>query len=207
MLSLAVLLLPVAWAAAPAGLLPVIDASVRVPLSDAPDAPACREFAEGLVLCFSVPETPVRLALWRDLSTWKTPLPDVEAAALVNVAAGVRADRPAWTTVEGDTRRYLLSAEGDGLDQAAVFAPPVLQERLGSRSIAIGLPAAGVLVAFALGDPELEKILSVGVRRGWEGLEQPLSPTIYTWTGKTWVPWGEAKPSSTEVPCTTPSKP
>lgn len=181
-----------ARAAVPAGVLPLFAATSQVP----PElSAACRPFAEGLSLCFSVSEKGTRRSVNPlDLQTWKVSLAEVEAGALQAARGGLGPDRPGWVTVEGDTRRYLLSAEGDGLDHAGLLDPSVLVERLAPSRIAVGVPAQGVLIAFGLGDPEMEKIVTVGIRRVWETQPDPVTPVVFTWTGSQWVPWAEASP-------------
>jgi hypothetical protein len=162
---------------------------------------AARGFAEDLSLFFTVPDGDGRrLVTLHDLGAWEVELSVLEAAALANVAAGINAQRPQVVQVEGDPRSYLLSAEGDGLDQAALFAPEALSARFAGGAVAVGLPARGVLIAFPLGDRELETMVSVGIRRLWESVEEPVSPKAYRWDGEGWVVWGEAKPSAQGKP-------
>ncbi len=202
----ALLLLSASSAQVPEGVLPLVErASIQVAWSEAARAMgaeglaavvACRPFAEDLVLCFTAPEGDgQRMVTQSDLEAWQTDLAGLEGSAASAVLAGLTAERPQQVPVEGDARTYLLSAEGDGLDQAALFAPERLAERCGEQGCAVGIPARGVLVAFPLGDRELETIVAVGIRRLWESLEDPITPVAYRWNGEAWSVWGEAKPS------------
>ena len=195
------------WAEAPASLLPVVDdLALRLAGRDKAQLEgksggeaelACRDWAEGLALCFTVAEGDLRrMVSSADLQRWGVGLSQVEAAASAAVAAGMSQERPQQVPVGGDTRTYLLSAEGDGLDQAALFQPQLLAERLGGGRVAVGIPAKGVLIAFSLGDQELETIVAVGIRRAFETLSDPITPAVYTWNGIKWVVWGEAKPQA-----------
>ena len=206
---LALALVSLCLAEVPEGLLPVVDrASIQVVWSEQARAAgaedeaavlACQPFAEDLVTCFTVPQAAGRRMVTRqDLSAWQVQLPAVEERALAGVRGGLTAERPQSVQVEGDVRTYLLSAEGDGLDQAALFDPAALQERFAGGAFAVGIPARGVLIALPLGDRELETIVAVGVRRLWEAVEDPITPALYSWNGDAWVVWGQATPGGAE---------
>ncbi len=159
---------------------------------------ACRSFAEALSLCFTMRDGERRRLVTRaDLAGWQVDLSELEQVAVERAQASLGPERPQWVQVEGDSRRYLLSAEGDGMDQAAAFQPRQLVERFDGAQVALGLPARGVLIAFPLGDSELEHIVAVGIRRLWETLEDPITPLVYAWNGSGWVTWGQAKPGTT----------
>ena len=208
---LALLLVSLAAAGPPEGLLPLVDRpGLQVDFAQAAwargggaedAALACRPFAESLILCFTVREgTGRRLVTLRDLAAWEADLSAVERAATAGAAAGLGPARPEPVAIEGDSRSYLLSAVGDGLDQAGLLHPDALAARFGGKPFAVGIPAQGVLLAVALGDPELEQMVAVGVRRLWESAEQPITATLYTWDGAAWLAWGEARPTPTRVP-------
>ncbi len=204
---LPLLLVSLCAAEVPSGVLPIVEQpGVQISWSEQAResgaeglaaALACRSFAEGLALCFSAPAAEGegrRMVTLADLEAWQVELPAVEAAAIAAVAAGMSDERPGVVQVEGDSRTYLLSAEGDGLDIAGLFDPAALKARLGGAELAVGIPAHGVLIAFPLGDRELETIVAVGIRRLWESVEDPITPKVYTWNGESWVVWGEASP-------------
>jgi hypothetical protein len=210
---LPLLLASLSLAAPPEGLLPLVDRpGLQISWSEQARAAgaegeaavlACRMFAEELALCFTAPQADGqgrRMVTLHDLSVWEVDLATVEAAALAGVAAGLSEDRPQGVQVEGDPRSYLLSAEGDGLDQAGLFDPVALQARMDGQAFAVGIPARGVLIAFPRGDRELETIVTVGVRRLWETVDEPITPKVYTWDGERWVIWGEATPGPRAEP-------
>lgn len=215
MTVLALLLVATAIAELPAGILPLVDRpGVQVSWSEQAHAAgasgeaavlACGGFAEDLALCFTVPEgAQRRMVTQADLATWQVDLAALEGAARANVVTGLGAERPQVVQIEGDPRSYLLSAEGDGLDQAGLFDPIALGARFDGARFAVGIPARGVLIAFPLGDRELETMVAVGVRRLWETVEEPITPVVYTWSGGAWVVWGEAKPGGQVVPASDP---
>ncbi len=212
---LSLLLVSLCSAAPPEGLLPVVDRpGLQVSWSEQARAAgaegeagvlACRSFAEGLALCFTVPDGEGRrMVTLHDLSAWQVDLAAVEAAALVGVVAGLDESRPQRVQIEGDSRGYLLSAEGDGLDHAGLFDPGALAARFDGAPHGVGVPARGVLIAFALGDSELETMVAVGIRRLWETVDDPITPAVYTWSGDRWVIWGEAKPGGAVQPASDP---
>ncbi len=208
---LALLMVSTCLAAVPEGVLPALEQpGIQISWSEharsegiegLAAALACRSFAEGLALCFTTgPDDARRMVTLADLDAWQADLAVVETSALAGVAAGLSPERPQVVQVEGDSRSYLLSAEGDGLDQAALFEPAALQARFDGQPFAVGVPARGVLIAFPLGDRELETIVAVGIRRLWESVEDPITPAAYTWNGASWVVWGQAKPEAAQPP-------
>lgn len=212
---LALLLVSFCLAAPPQGVLPLVDKlGLQISWSERARAGgaegeaavlACRTFAEELALCFTVPDgASRRMVTLHDLGSWQVDLAALEAVALEAAVAGVTPTRPQPVQVEGDTREYLLSAEGDGLDQAGLFDPVALQARFGGGDFAVGIPARGVLIAFPRGDRELETIVAVGIRRLWETVDEPITPKIYTWSGEAWVVWGQATPGGGEAPAPSP---
>lgn len=166
-------------------------------------AVACLPFAGPLLTCFTVVDggPPVRRYVTAaDLGLWRASEECLRETVLRREAATVTEQRPRWVPVEGDARRYLLSAEGDGLDHVAAFFPERIQARLGGGAFALGVPSRDVLIAFPLGDADLERIVAVGVRRAWETLEHPVSPVVLAWKDGTWKEWGEARPAAPTVP-------
>jgi hypothetical protein len=206
---LALLLSSICAAAPPEGVLPLVDRpGIQISWSERARAEgaegeaavlACRMFAEDLALCFTVPDGEARrMVTLADLVAWEVELAALEAGALQAVSAGLSDERPQPVRIEGDSRSYLLSAEGDGLDQAGLFHPGALQARFEGQPFAVGIPARGVLIAFPLGDRELETIVAVGIRRLWESVEEPISPAVYSWDGQGWMVWGQATPGRDE---------
>lgn len=196
-----------ALAGPPARILPLVDRpGIAVAWSQAAlargregdaAAPACRPFAEDLVLCLTVPEgAGAQLASRADLAGWGLDQAAGEALAAAVVAGGIGPDRPQQIAIPDDGRSYLLSAEGDGLDQAGLFEPERLAARFDGQPFAVAIPARGVLLAVALGDPELEQMVAVGARRVWEAADEPITPVLYAWRDGGWRAWGEARPSA-----------
>ncbi|MFH1467487.1 MAG: hypothetical protein ABIO70_24090 [Pseudomonadota bacterium] len=199
-----IVLSPLALGAPPEALLPLVD-RVSLPVAWSQEAlargveggasvPACRPFAEGLVVCLTVPAGEGRrLVTVADLEAWEVPQSEAMSLAKARMAEGITAARPEVVPIPDDPRTYLLSAVGDGLDQAALFHPAALAARFGGQPFAVGIPTRDVLIAMPLGDPELQQMVAVGVRRLWEGAEEPVSPAMYAWDGAAWQVWGEAQ--------------
>jgi len=161
---------------------------------DAADVP-CTPFADELVLCLRVLEGPAsRPVTTADLADWRNPFPEARNQAVQHIIQGLGPGRPEQVRVEGDARSYFLSAQGDGYDQAGLFDPDALARRAGGP-IAVGIPARGVFIAFLLDDPELARIVAVGVRRAFETLPEPITDVLYTWNGQVWIPWGRSRPA------------
>lgn len=196
---LCALLLPSASALAelPSGLRPRIEPAASLGALSSNPAPACRPFAQGLLLCFElVEQRGVRKVTQADLLQWQSSLESLESKVLPEFIKTWRPQELLEVQVEGDSRTYWMANTADGTEQAALFAPDSLSRLLGGP-VAVGLPCRGVLLAFKLGDPELEKIVAVGVRRAWESLPEPISPTLYVWYDQAWRPRSEAVPEPT----------
>lgn len=151
---------------------------------------ACRDLAEQLMLCF-VAGDERRYVTRAELVAWGEDLAAVEARAKVAALAGFNADRPAMMAVDGLSGRYWLSAEGDGLDAAALLYPERLAAIVGGEPV-VAVPAAGVLLMWVPGDKDLDKVMAVGVRQMHDASEHPVSSRIYRWNGQKWVVWGQA---------------
>lgn len=157
---------------------------------------ACGPWLERLELCFTYEAAGVRRWVTEaDLEAWNADRAAVEAQARSHVETGWTEERPAFVEVEGGGGSYLLSAQGDELDMAGVFLPDRLSARLGTAHPAVGMPARGVFIAFSLEDDDLAHIVTVGIRRAWDSMDEPLSPLAYRWNGSAWETWGEAKPA------------
>lgn len=147
----------------------------------------CRAFAEGARLCFVWRDPTRRVYVTRadglDLAT-------VEAQAAADAAAAVAG--MSRVVPDGFTRAYHLRAEGDGRDHAPLLAPDALAARVGGPPV-VGVPARGVLVAWLPGDPAFDKVVAVGVRRMFETLPDPVSPSLWRWEGGQWKLWGEVR--------------
>ena len=189
------LLLSAEAAAAPPG--PVL------PAPEAIDAPAlfreqrgaelaCDVWVEGAVLmCFKIEADGVRRYVTsEDLEAWAVSLSDLREAA-----TGALDESP-WTRQEG---------EGGGGDWWAVDAPasraagallrPEWLAPVGPAPV-VGIPEPGTIIAWSAGDPELDQIMAVAIRRSWESAAHPVSPAGFRWDGEGWSVWGEAVPES-----------
>jgi len=194
-----------AWAADPApGWAPSVEASGVVEAYRAwasgrgRPAPAaelvCRPFAEATVLCFTRDDGKKRVyATAADRQTAAT----LEAAAAGEAPAALACLED--VAVEGSTRRYAACAAGTGAEHRPLLHPAALAARFGG-SVVVGIPARGVLVAWAPGDLEFDTVVGVGVRRMYESLPDPVSPLLYTWNGLGWVTWGEVRLAPTATP-------
>ncbi len=155
----------------------------------------CTPFAEDLVLCLRMVDGPAsRPVTAADLEVQGVSLPAAQARAVAAIRRGLSPDRPEVVRVADDPRAYLLSAAGDGYDQAGLFDPDALAARAGGP-VAVGIPVRGVFIAFRLADPDLARIVAVGIRRAFETLAEPITDTLYTWDGRAWIAWGRSQPA------------
>lgn len=161
----------------------------------------CRSFAEAVDLCFSRPKGKGR--------AWWTRAEGKDAAALEAAGKGAAEEAVARlepAKVEGFTRSYFVSARGDGRDHVPVLFPDALRARFGVDPV-VAAPVRGVLVAWAPGDLDFDKVVGVGVRRMYDTLPDPVSPLLYRWDGKAWKVWGQARPAGEPAEPAAPAAP
>jgi hypothetical protein len=189
---------------------PILLAADRFPATDdtrAPELPACRDFAERLVLCLELRENDrSRLLTWADLGALGEVFSVVEARAVKNLLEGWSAQRLERVRIPDDGRSYWMADTEDGLDQAAFFAPDAVAAQLGGP-VALATPARGVLFAFSIGDRELEQMVAVGVDRAWKTLDGPISPVLYVFKDGRWVFRSQALPSEPSASPASPQAP
>lgn len=146
---------------------------------------ACMPFVATAQLCFSHVVDDRRVYL--TLADGRTPVELLKQAA-GDEAAAVAPLAPAY--VDGFSPRY-FAVSGDPRAHAAMLFPEALEARLGGKCV-VGVPARGVLMAWVPGDLDFDKVMAVGVRRLYDSLPNPVTPTLYTFDGKAWQVWGEA---------------
>ena len=94
--------------------------------------------------------------------------------------------------VEGVNKRYWVATNDSGWASAVLFSPDVFYGTMQSSSVLAAVPAHGIVLMWPAGDPELDKIVAVGVREIYSTRAGAVSPVIYRWTGAAWVPFVEA---------------
>ncbi len=155
---------------------------------------ACEPLWPGVsLLCFRVWEGGERR--WvesSDLERWGVGIPELKAALAKQAPSHLKDAE--IVEVGGMSEKYLRLADGDGWAAAALLAPQDLAARVGERPIRAALPGEGVLLAWKGGSEELDRVMAVGVRELYEGASGGLSPVVYQWDGKAWLPFGEAVP-------------
>lgn len=155
---------------------------------EGPDARlSCKLLADPLTLCLKVEEEGKRRYVSQgDLQRWE--LTDVRAREL---AAGAVEDNP-WQQVPIDGGGHYHQVKADPNRASAALLHPEWLSTLGPNPV-VAVPARGVVVGWSAGDPELDKIMAVAVRRMYDELPEPLSPVALSWTDKGWRTWGQAK--------------
>ncbi|MCK6508216.1 hypothetical protein L6R53_33465 [Myxococcota bacterium] len=155
---------------------------------------ACEPLAEAVLLCLTVQvDGGYRYATQADLASWGLSLGQARAAATARARASLGPGRPEEVAVIDMPRTYRLSAEGDGLDHAAVLAPDLLSAWYG-EGVRLAVPGRDVLLAWPAGDEELDRVMAVGVARIHEASDHPVTARVYTWDAAAgaWQVWGQA---------------
>lgn len=162
---------------------------------------ACDPLWSDALVCFKVREGKKRRWVTSaDLAKWKVDAPALRAT-LAERAIAKLADQPKPVPVEGmPGAQYWVAAEGDGWAAAGVLQPSLLAERLGGAPILVAVPVDGVLIAWKIGDRELDRIVAVGVKEMYDAGDGPVTPIVHQWTGARWAPYAEAVPSKPPLP-------
>lgn len=160
-----------------------------------PDEPVCEvAWSSTALMCFRVWEGEQRRFVHAsDLAVWGTTV-----AALHELVAKQVETHLAEATlepVEGTDRHYLRLLDGDGWTAAGVLRPDLVAARLGGAPIRVAAPVQGALVAWRAEGDELDRIMAVGAKEIHDRGPQAVSPYVWQWDGKVWLPFGEAIPS------------
>lgn len=148
---------------------------------------ACKVLAGPLTLCLKAEEQGKRRYVTQaDLQAWQLD------QAQAQVRAGEILAASPWVPVEIEGGGRYFQAKTPPGHEATVFLHPEWLVQLGPTP-RIAAPARGVVVAWAGGDEDLDRIMAVGVRKMSEELPDSLSPMALSWNGQAWVAWGQAK--------------
>jgi len=155
----------------------------------------CRDLLEDeLLLCFRVVDGGKRRYVHAgDLTAWGTDIAGLEAAA-----AGALDESPLEAQSIDGGGQWWLGAVPAGREATLLLQPEWLAA-VGPRPV-VGVPAAGVVMAWSAGDEELDTIVAVGVRKAFETQPRPVTPLCLEWTGTGWKAWGEARPGAAAQP-------
>ncbi|MEO0606429.1 MAG: hypothetical protein AAF211_33690 [Myxococcota bacterium] len=160
--------------------------------------PVCRPLpVPELKLCFRVWEGDRRRWVTElDRLRWGVTAEILQSRIESNCVESVK--RAVVRTVQGGTSRYLALTDGDGWAVMGLLCPKALAARLRTLSPATSfkaaLPTEHVLLAWSDGNPELDRILAVGVREIHQTEPDPLTPQVLSFDGERWHPYGRAVP-------------
>lgn len=157
---------------------------------------ACRSLAPDLSACLRVKEGDRRrMVSLADLGGWGLTEADAWSRALSVVNARWDAHPAKAQTVDGMEGRYFLRSEADGSDCAGMLLRRRLADLAGGAPV-VACPVEGAALFWIPslgGSSDFDKVVSVGVRRLYEGEGRALSPRVYTWDGDKLVVWGEVR--------------
>jgi len=152
-------------------------------------------WVEDLPLCFRVEEEGRRRWVTHgDLARWGATLAEVEEAAKEALVVSPFERR----VVHGGSRHY-FSAEVEGGREAMVVLHPEWLLSLGT-DVVLAIPARDAVLAWPLGDAELDKIMAVGVRKLFDASPYPVSRKVLAWNGARWTVRGEVTPAPPTQP-------
>lgn len=119
-------------------------------------------------------------------------VPEVREAARESAATWVEAELET-VPVEGMEHSYRMLRDASGKAVLGALDPRTLSAALG-LPVLVALPSTSVLVAWKGGDPDLDKVMAVGVTELHAAAKDPVSPVVWGWDGERWFPFAEAKP-------------
>lgn len=99
-------------------------------------------------------------------------------------------------TVEGVAGRYQQAPADRGWAAVALIAPELVVAAVGDPSPLCAAPADGVVLAWAPGRAELDRVIAVGVHKLYEQDPWPATPVVHRWAGDRWVAFAEARPAT-----------
>lgn len=197
-------LVALAWAEVPEGLRPMlappdVHERWRQARPDAPAGLACAPALDGgAQLCFRVWDGRVRrYVTTADLATWGVGVAELEGAVRAGAKARIEqlsAARIAGSASDDPAATYWIATDGDGWAVSALLHPEVLAGRVGGESVRIAVPRTGVLLAWASGSADRDRILAVAAREMFESADDAVSPEVWAWTGSRFAPLMRAVP-------------
>ena len=160
------------------------------------DEPVCEvAWTSTALLCYRVWEGDERrFVLSSDLAAWGATVADLHA--IVARAAEAHLAQAVLVPVEGTPQSYLQLLDGDGWSAAGVLRPDLVVARLGGGPVRMAAPVQGALLAWRSEGADLDRIMAVGVKEIHDRGPQSVSPHVWEWNGKVWLPFGEAVPST-----------
>jgi hypothetical protein len=153
----------------------------------------CRPAFDGLLFCLtSVQQGRWTYANQANLDEWGLSSAEAHSRAAQDLRRLPLADRLSPQSVEGVPGSYRAGQLDDGREASVLLAPEDLARLLGGPPV-VAVPAQGAVIAWVPGNPLLDKVVAVGVRKMFDASKHPVSSRIYRWTPDGWQVWGEAK--------------
>lgn len=149
---------------------------------------ACRPLVPEIALCFRYEqEGRLRWVTGEELAAWGADRPALEARA-----AGALDHSPLVPQAADGGGTWFLSTAPPGREATVLLRPDWLAP-LGPGA-RVALPAQGVVMAWAAGDPLLDQAAAITARKAWESAAVPISPVVLVWDGQEFRSWAEAVP-------------
>ena len=149
-------------------------------------------------LCFRKGKGAVGYVTVADLAAWEVDAPALVAELRQRSADKVEAQLRA-VDIEGMSARYWIATGEDGWAAALVLHPDRVAQAIGSPSL-FAAPADGILLAGRGGDPQVDKVVTVGVKEIHASQAGSVSTVVHRWTGAEWTPWAEAVKAAPKAP-------
>jgi hypothetical protein len=88
---------------------------------------------------------------------------------------------------------YLELVDGDGWAASVVMLPDLVCDQLGNKRLLVAAPNESVVFAWTPGDVALDSAIGISVKSVFKQGNRPVTPVVYSWSGRGWVAYGEAK--------------
>ena len=148
-------------------------------------------WAEVALLCFRVREgSRRRWTTEEDLRDWGV---SVEGLRGLMVSRGLVQMAEAATVVpivDMDASTLQISDPG-GWAAVALLHPSALERSVGGVPLLVAAPTTEVVLAWRPDDEQVNKAVAVSVYDTWEEGPNRVTPQVFLWTGKQWLPYLE----------------
>lgn len=154
---------------------------------------ACEDFWESEArLCFRVVHGNRReWVTTQHLKRWGVSFEELKSIVIKrSKASASRQLKP--VQIGGMEQTYFVASNENGWASAVLLHSSVLGT-VSQQNVFAAVPAHGMVLVWEGGNPEVDKILAVGVRELYESKSGGVTPIVYRWSGAEWVAFGEAK--------------
>jgi hypothetical protein len=155
---------------------------------------ACRTFwTDQAKLCFRIVHGDRRQWVTEShLGPWGVDFDGLKKTVVENGALAIhRQLKP--VPIPGMSEQYWLASNEAGWSAGVLLQPTAFAAVGSGTNLMAAVPAHGIVLLWQGGNPEVDKVVAIGVREIYATEAGAVTPLIYWWTGSDWTVFGEAK--------------